>query len=82
MVALEQALAHTIDLEMWELFNLRASQINGCAFCNYMHITDPRKRSVDEMKLYLLNAWARLKYLLRPEAGCVGLDRGADPRGG
>lgn len=57
MVALEQAIAHTIDPELLELVKLRASQINGCAFCIYMHTTDLRKRGVDEMKLYLLSVW-------------------------
>lgn len=57
MVALEQALAQAIDPELLELVKLRASQINGCAFCIYMHTTDLRKRGVGEMKLYLLNAW-------------------------
>lgn len=57
MAALEQALAQTIDPELLELVKLRASQINGCAFCIYMHTTDLRKRGVDETKLYLLNAW-------------------------
>ena len=57
MVALEQAIAQEIDSELLELVKLRASQINGCAFCIYMHTTDLRKRGVDEMKLYLLNAW-------------------------
>ncbi|HLV07582.1 MAG TPA: carboxymuconolactone decarboxylase family protein [Croceibacterium sp.] len=57
MVALEKALAQAIDPELLELVKLRASQINRCAFCIYMHTTDLRKRGVDEMKLYLLNAW-------------------------
>jgi AhpD family alkylhydroperoxidase len=57
MVALEQALAKAIDPELLELVKLRASQINGCAFCIYMHTADLRKRGVDEMKLYLLSAW-------------------------
>ncbi len=57
MVALEQAIAHAIDPELLELVKLRASQINSCAFCIYMHTTDLRKRGVDEMKLHLLSAW-------------------------
>lgn len=57
MVALEQALARAIDPELLELVKLRASQINGCAFCIYMHTSDLRQRGVDEEKLYLLNAW-------------------------
>ena len=46
MVALEQALAQAIDPELLELVKLRASQINGCAFCIYMHTADLRKRGV------------------------------------
>lgn len=57
MVALEQALVHASDPELLELVKLRASQMNGCAFCIYMHTSDLRKRGVDEMKLFLLNAW-------------------------
>ena len=57
MVALEQALVQAIDPELMELVKLRASQINGCAFCIYMHTAALRKRGVDETKLYLLNAW-------------------------
>lgn len=57
MVALEQAIVQAIDPELLELVKLRASQINGCAFCIYMHTSDLRKRGVDEMKLFLLNAW-------------------------
>src|SRR5690606_38454624 len=49
MVALEKALAQAIDPELLELVKLRASQINRCAFCIYMHTTDLRKRGVDEM---------------------------------
>ena len=53
------AFLRTCGLEhsLLELVKLRASQINGCAFCIYMHTTDLRKRGVDEMKLYLLSAW-------------------------
>lgn len=57
MVELEQALVRAIDPELLELVKLRASQINGCAFCIYMHTSDLQKRGVDEMKLFLLNAW-------------------------
>ena len=47
----------TLGMPLIELVKTRVSQINGCAFCIYMHTTDLRKRGVDEMKLYLLNAW-------------------------
>lgn len=40
-----------------ELVKMRASQINGCAFCLDMHSKDARKHGVTEQQLYLLNAW-------------------------
>ena len=40
-----------------ELVKLRASQINGCAYCIDMHTKDARARGETEQRLYLLNAW-------------------------
>ena len=73
MVALEQALAQSIDPELLELVKLRASQINGCAFCIYMHTSDLRKRGVDEMKLYLLNAWRETSLYTERERAALAL---------
>jgi AhpD family alkylhydroperoxidase len=39
------------------LVKVRASQINGCAFCINMHTEDARKRGETEQRLYQLNAW-------------------------
>tara|TARA_R110002124_G_scaffold92868_8_gene235939 strand:- start:11373 stop:11837 length:465 start_codon:yes stop_codon:yes gene_type:complete len=58
MQALEVALAASgLDHNLLELVKLRASQINGCAFCIHMHTTDLRKHGEIEMRLYMLNAW-------------------------
>lgn len=40
-----------------ELIKIRASQVNGCAFCINMHTTDARKNGETEQRIYLLNAW-------------------------
>jgi len=40
-----------------ELIKLRASQINGCAFCIDMHTRDARKFGETEQRMHLLNAW-------------------------
>ena len=40
-----------------ELLKIRASQINGCAFCLNMHTKDARKYGETEQRIYLLNAW-------------------------
>ncbi len=58
MMALEAAIkASTLEQSLIELVKMRASQINGCAFCLHMHSTDARKAGETEMRLYLLNAW-------------------------
>ena len=40
-----------------ELVMMRASQINGCAFCIHHHLTDARRYGETEDRLHLLNAW-------------------------
>src|ERR1019366_10752691 len=40
-----------------ELVKIRASQINGCAFCLAMHVRDARARGEREERLHLLPAW-------------------------
>lgn len=40
-----------------DLVKMRASQINGCAFCLDMHSKDARRLGETEQRLYLLNAW-------------------------
>ena len=39
------------------LVKMRASQINGCAYCLHMHSLDARKEGETEARLYLLDAW-------------------------
>lgn len=58
MLGLEQYIA-TIKVSKThkELIKIRASQINGCAFCIDMHTKDARKHGETEQRIYLLNAW-------------------------
>ncbi|ASG23594.1 alkylhydroperoxidase [Nitrospirillum viridazoti CBAmc] len=49
--------ASGLEPALLELVKIRASQINGCAFCLHMHVTDARKMGETEMRLHLLNAW-------------------------
>ncbi len=47
-----------LEKPLIELVKMRASQINGCAYCLDMHSKDARKAGETEQRLYLLNAWA------------------------
>ncbi|MGV3540027.1 MAG: carboxymuconolactone decarboxylase family protein [Rufibacter sp.] len=49
-----------------ELIKIRASQINGCAFCIDMHTKDALKNGETPQRIFLLNAW-RETDLFTPE---------------
>jgi AhpD family alkylhydroperoxidase len=46
-----------LERSLIELVKMRASQINGCAFCLDMHSKDARKNGETEQRLYLLDGW-------------------------
>src|SRR4029079_630500 len=46
-----------LEKSLIELVKTRASQINGCAYCIYVHTADARKQGETEERLYVLNAW-------------------------
>jgi len=46
-----------LDKKLYELIKIRASQINGCAYCLDMHTKEARKLNETEQRIYLLNAW-------------------------
>lgn len=58
MLALQQKVdTCSLDHALLELVKMRASQINGCAYCLDMHSKDARAAGETEQRLYLLNAW-------------------------
>ena len=46
-----------LEHSLLELVKLRASQINGCAYCIDMHVKDARAAGETEQRLFLLSAW-------------------------
>jgi AhpD family alkylhydroperoxidase len=58
MLALEKYLAGCgLEPKLLHMLKLRASQINGCAYCIDMHWLDARAHGETEQRLYALNAW-------------------------
>lgn len=51
------ALQFGLEESLMELVKIRASQINGCAGCLYMHTTAARENGETEQRIYLLDAW-------------------------
>lgn len=57
LIGVEAWVGKAVDHTILELIKMRVSQINGCAFCLHMHVTDARKMGETEMRLHLLNGW-------------------------
>ena len=53
----QKVAASGLEPSLLELVKLRASQINGCAFCLDMHARDARKMGESEERIYMLDAW-------------------------
>ena len=51
-----------LDNKLLDLVRMRASQINGCAFCLDMHSKEARAAGETEQRLYGLNAWRETPY--------------------
>jgi AhpD family alkylhydroperoxidase len=63
MLALETYLSNCgLEHNLIHLLKLRASQINGCAFCIDKHWKDARAGGETEQRLYGLNAWPESPY--------------------
>ena len=58
LLAIEKYIAScSLDHKFVHLLKLRASQINGCAYCIDMHSIDARAAGETEQRLYALDAW-------------------------
>ncbi len=52
-----------LEHPLLELVKMRASQINGCAYCLDMHAKEARAAGETEQRLYLLDAWREAEHL-------------------
>ncbi len=72
MIALETAVSKLpLEKSLIELVKLRASQINGCAFCLDMHTADARKDGETERRLYTLSAWRETPFFTPRERAAL-----------
>ena len=62
-----------LDPVLRELVNLRASQINGCAFCIDMHTKDARAAGETEQRIYALDAWRETPFYTERERAALAL---------
>jgi AhpD family alkylhydroperoxidase len=60
-----------IDPRLRELIRIRASQLNGCAYCIDMHTKDARAIGETEQRLYGLAAWEETPYFTARERAAL-----------
>lgn len=72
MFAFSKYLAKSsLEQSLLQLVDLRASQINGCAFCIDMHSKDLRHGGETEQRLYLLDAWRETTFYTERERAAL-----------
>ncbi|HUK90169.1 MAG TPA: carboxymuconolactone decarboxylase family protein [Blastocatellia bacterium] len=72
MDALEQYLQKCgLEESLLNLVRLRASQVNGCAYCLDMHWKDLRAIGESEQRLYSLDAWRECPYYTERERAAL-----------
>lgn len=62
-----------LERSLLELVKIRASQINGCAFCLVMHTNEARKHGESDERMYLLDAWDEAPVFTERERAALGL---------
>jgi len=60
-----------LEPSLLELVKMRASQINGCAYCIDMHSKDARAEGESEQRLYALNAWRETPFFTDRERAAL-----------
>ncbi|MCF2519384.1 carboxymuconolactone decarboxylase family protein [Dyadobacter sp. CY351] len=57
----------------YKLIKIRASQMNGCAFCIDKHTREARELGLSEQRIYLLNAWRETELYTEEERAILAL---------
>ncbi|QEU93223.1 carboxymuconolactone decarboxylase family protein [Streptomyces kanamyceticus] len=57
LIGFDAAARDGLDPALVELIQIRASLLNGCAYCLHMHTSDARKAGEDEARLHMIGVW-------------------------
>ena len=71
MFGLSSETAARLDPRLFELVKIRASQLNGCAYCIDMHTKDARHAGETEQRIYALNAWRETPFFTDRERAAL-----------
>lgn len=72
LLEIEKYVANSmLERSLYELVKIRASQLNGCAYCIDMHTKDARKAGETEQRLYALSAWRETSFYSQRERAAL-----------
>ena len=71
MMALSNQAKASLDRRLFVLIEIRASQINGCAYCIDMHTKEARAAGETEQRIYALNAWRETPFFTDRERAAL-----------
>jgi len=71
MMGLSNQAQASLDRRLFALIEIRASQINGCAYCLDMHTKDARAAGETEQRIYALNAWRETPFFTDRERAAL-----------
>jgi AhpD family alkylhydroperoxidase len=63
--------ASGLERSLLELVKIRASQLNGCAYCLDMHTKDARRAGESEQRIYALSAWRETPFFTTRERAAL-----------
>ena len=66
-----------VEPRLHELIKIRASQVNGCAYCIDLHTRDARAMGESEQRIYALNAWRETPFFDDRERAALALTEAA-----
>ena len=71
LFALSSETVAKLDPTLFHLIEIRASQLNGCAYCIDMHTKDARAAGETEQRIYALNAWRETPFFTDRERAAL-----------
>ena len=71
MLALSKEAEKGLERPLFELVKIRASQINGCAYCLDMHTKEARLAGETEQRIYALSAWRETPFFSERERAAL-----------
>jgi AhpD family alkylhydroperoxidase len=71
MLQLSSEAGKGVEKPLFELVKIRASQINGCAYCIDMHTKEARAAGETEQRIYALNAWRETPFFTERERAAL-----------